>query len=165
MPIDKSKYPADWDLISLRIRKDRASDRCECTGECGLHESHCDAMNAEPHPVTGSKVVLTVAHLDQDTYNNLDSNLLAMCQRCHLTYDRHYYKRQRLVWAKTIDNTTLSILLSAIDNYAVDVIGQMFGSKARAIWGEDYIECLDEIRTVLQDEWERRNSPPPDIDL
>jgi hypothetical protein len=32
-------------------------------------------------------VVLTIAHLDHDTTNNEDSNLAALCQRCHLTYD------------------------------------------------------------------------------
>lgn len=33
------------------------------------------------------KVVLTVAHLDHDTTNNDDSNLKALCQRCHLRHD------------------------------------------------------------------------------
>jgi hypothetical protein len=31
--------------------------------------------------------VLTVAHLNHDTQDSADENLLAMCQRCHLTYD------------------------------------------------------------------------------
>ena len=41
----------------------------------------------ELDPVTDSRVVLTVAHLDHDTGNNDPGNLRAMCQRCHLTYD------------------------------------------------------------------------------
>jgi len=32
--------------------------------------------------------VLTVAHLDHRPENCHDSNLLALCQRCHLRYDR-----------------------------------------------------------------------------
>ena len=32
-------------------------------------------------------IVLTVAHLDHNVSNNDDSNLVALCQRCHLTYD------------------------------------------------------------------------------
>ena len=44
-------------------------------------------MNYEPHPDTGSKVVLTVAHLDHIPENCGDDNLLAMCQRCHNRYD------------------------------------------------------------------------------
>ena len=77
MPMDRSKYPDDWEAISRRIRLERAQGRCEV----------CGAVNGEPHPVTGSRVVLTVAHLDHDTTNNTDDNLAALCQRCHLTYD------------------------------------------------------------------------------
>ncbi|WP_202638978.1 hypothetical protein [Bailinhaonella thermotolerans] len=39
------------------------------------------------YPVTGSRVVLTVAHLDHVPENCAEENLLAMCQRCHLAYD------------------------------------------------------------------------------
>lgn len=51
----------------------------------------CRAEHGRPHPVTGSKVVLTVAHLDHNTDHNEPSNLRAMCQRCHLTYDAAYH--------------------------------------------------------------------------
>jgi hypothetical protein len=36
-------------------------------------------------------IVLTIAHLDHDTTNNADSNLLALCQRCHLSYDAKHH--------------------------------------------------------------------------
>ncbi len=35
------------------------------------------------------RIVLTVAHLDQDPSNCARGNLAALCQRCHLNYDRH----------------------------------------------------------------------------
>ncbi len=87
-PMDRSKYPPDWPAISKKIRK-LAEWRCECRGRCGLDHGgeRCGAANGEPHPVTGSRVVLTVAHLDHDTTNNGDSNLMALCQRCHLALD------------------------------------------------------------------------------
>jgi hypothetical protein len=44
-------------------------------------------VHGEPHPVTRSRVVLTTAHLDHTPENCHDSNLKAMCQRCHLSYD------------------------------------------------------------------------------
>lgn len=47
----------------------------------------CRAANHESHPVTGSRVVLTVAHMDQDPSNNDESNLRALCQRCHNKHD------------------------------------------------------------------------------
>lgn len=85
MPIDYSQYPADWHEISRRIRQDRANNRCEW----------CGAENYQPHPVTGSKVILTVAHLDHDITHNDDDNLAALCQRCHLAYDAQQHAETR----------------------------------------------------------------------
>lgn len=87
-PDQRARYPSDWKAISLRIRKDRAKWRCE--GSPG-HYPDCRARNGLPHPVTGSKVVLTVAHLDHQPENVSDENLMAMCQRCHLTYDAKHH--------------------------------------------------------------------------
>ena len=76
MPCDYSLYPPDWKLLRQRILQ-RAGHRCEW----------CGAENYEPHPVTGSRVVLTVAHIDHDVTNNEPDNLAVLCQRCHLTHD------------------------------------------------------------------------------
>lgn len=67
-------YPADWPEISLHIRTVRAEGRCECVGECGRHPGpdRCTALNGKPHPVTGSRVVLTVAHLVSATQLPVD---------------------------------------------------------------------------------------------
>ena len=97
MPVDMSRYPKDWKKISLSIRV-RSRGRCECVGECGLHEGRCDAINYEPHPITTSKVILTITHLGIDypdgrkgnKHDKMDvrrKNLKAMCQRCHLVFD------------------------------------------------------------------------------
>lgn len=79
-PENRNKYPPDWRAISLRVRTE-AGWKCEL----------CDAENGKPHPVTGSKVVLTVMHLDHDPANCSRSNLRAGCQRCHLTYDAQHH--------------------------------------------------------------------------
>lgn len=39
-------------------------------------------------PERDTRVVLTIAHLDHTPENNDPSNLRALCQRCHLAYDR-----------------------------------------------------------------------------
>jgi len=91
MPIDYSRYPTNWHEISEYIRFDRAGGRCECEGECGLHEGRCEAEHGKPHPVTGSRVVLTTAHRDDDVNNNDPENLFAACQRCHLVYDKNLH--------------------------------------------------------------------------
>jgi hypothetical protein len=85
---DRARYPADWPEITARIRR-RGGGQCECEGECrAAHPPRCEARDGERSPYTGSVVVLTTAHLDRTPENCADSNLKAMCQRCHLSYDR-----------------------------------------------------------------------------
>jgi len=85
---ERRRYPVNWRAISARIRFGRAGGRCECEGECGTgHAGRCEARHGVPHPVTGSRVVLTTAHLDHVPEHCADGNLRAMCQRCHLAYD------------------------------------------------------------------------------
>jgi hypothetical protein len=89
MPVDYRRYPANWEEISFAIRFVRAQHRCE----------FCGAAHGELHPVTGSLVVLTVAHLGipkpdgtpgskSDLSDCRPENLAALCQRCHLNFDR-----------------------------------------------------------------------------
>lgn len=85
MPIDYKKYHPKWSLISRLIRFHRAGGKCEW----------CKAENGQPHPDTGSKVILTVAHLDRNRNNNRFGNLAALCQRCHLNYDRPTHIKNR----------------------------------------------------------------------
>ena len=37
------------------------------------------------------KIVLTIAHLDHDINNNSYDNLKALCQKCHLNYDKAHH--------------------------------------------------------------------------
>jgi hypothetical protein len=71
------------------------------------------------HPVTGSMVVLAVAHLDQDKSHGNPDRLKAMCQRCHLVYDRHYYEKVRLSWITTLAYRDLFALLLAMESFHV----------------------------------------------
>ena len=65
------------------------------TGDCGavVIPARCTARNGAPHPVTGNRVVLTVAHLDHNPEHCEPDNLRAMCQRCHLAYDAELHRR------------------------------------------------------------------------
>lgn len=88
MPIkeeNKKRYPENWKEISKDIRFNRAQNKCE----------FCGAINYQPHPVTGSKVVLTVAHLDHIPENCNPENLRALCQKCHLAYDKEHHIKSR----------------------------------------------------------------------
>ena len=105
MPIlaeNKARYPRDWKLRSRFVRFYRAKNRCEW----------CGAANGKAHPVTGSRVVLTVAHIyDERPEAASLLNLAALCQRCHNRHDapgRQQRRRaqmearagQRLLWAE-----------------------------------------------------------------
>jgi hypothetical protein len=48
--------------------------------------------NYAPHPITGSRVVLTITHLNHDPTDNTDANLRAWYQKCHNGYD-HAHRR------------------------------------------------------------------------
>jgi hypothetical protein len=85
-PERKALYPKDWKMISRRIR-DEAGNRCQ--GSPAYPD--CRATNGEPHPVSRSRVILTVAHLSHDEADCRDENLRAWCQRCHLTYDAKHH--------------------------------------------------------------------------
>lgn len=85
-PENKARYPKDWKAIAAAIRE-RGADRCEGSP----YYPDCRAVNGGYHPVTGSRVVLTVAHLDHTPENCEPTNLRAMCQRCHLTYDAKHH--------------------------------------------------------------------------
>ena len=90
MPISKhmaKRYPADWTRRRRFIIQYRASNRCEW----------CHAVNKERHPVTGSTVVLTLAHVwDKAPENSPLLNLAALCQRCHNRWDAADRARSRL---------------------------------------------------------------------
>lgn len=73
----KSRYPIEWPMISLWVRV-CAGWRCEW----------CNAEQGEPNPVTGSKVVLTTAHVLNDAPEDVRPvNLAALCQLCHNRHD------------------------------------------------------------------------------
>lgn len=90
-PDNKNRYPENWSTrIRPRILK-RAGNRCEGSPDF----PDCRAANYKPHPETGSRVVLTIAHLDHVPENCTDENLRAWCQRCHLNYDAKHHAQSR----------------------------------------------------------------------
>ena len=96
LPENRHRYPGgspqskEWRAIVEQIRE-RSGDVCE-----GHHlDFGCWAKNGLAHPITGSRVVLTVAHLDHQPEHNYRDNLAHLCQRCHNTYDAPHRRRTR----------------------------------------------------------------------
>jgi 5-methylcytosine-specific restriction endonuclease McrA len=84
MPCDYKLYPKDWKAI-VSQRKTEVGNRCEL----------CEADNGQPHWKTGSRVVLTMHHIDRDKRNNSRQNLVLLCQRCHLRLDLEHHMINR----------------------------------------------------------------------
>jgi 5-methylcytosine-specific restriction endonuclease McrA len=87
MPMDKSRYPENWNAIALGI-KESAGWKCQ----------RCDQQCLKPTDSTSelsrsqvAKRTLTVHHSDYCPENNAVSNLIALCSGCHLT--KHSYRR------------------------------------------------------------------------
>lgn len=123
MPIDYKKYPSNWKTEIVPKVKARENNRCAFCGvknysvgyregskfipTCGngYHDKagsgeltykearklvkHCNEYSEDNLIV----IVLTVAHLDHDVTNNELSNLKALCQKCHLNYDKEHHRK------------------------------------------------------------------------
>jgi 5-methylcytosine-specific restriction endonuclease McrA len=109
MPIDYKKYPKNWKEVSRNIRE-RDGWKCawcglangvigyrhhggfvelaDCKANMGME---VDAAVDDGHRVI--QIVLTVAHLDHEPMNCDPSNLVALCQKCHLNYDQDHHRR------------------------------------------------------------------------
>jgi hypothetical protein len=113
-------YPPHWRELSSRVRFERAGGRCQRCRRPHLARVRClpdgrwfdeqtavwrdrqgriarwpDLMEATRFRMT--RVVLAAAHLDSDPRNNRLKNLRALCQRCHMLYDRSHHLAQRWI--------------------------------------------------------------------
>lgn len=125
MPINYKLYPANWKTEIRPEVLERDGHACKfckvpnyeivCRGTWGgvpvwqnddgqifsaetgerLGEAYCgEVWEGKEQRVT--KVILTIAHLDQDKTNNDLDNLAALCQRCHLGHDiKHHMANAR----------------------------------------------------------------------
>jgi 5-methylcytosine-specific restriction endonuclease McrA len=117
-PENRGRYPANWKEIRARILA-RAGDCCEqChvpngdmiirgidkdAGTFQRFDGNGEVYAADDGRLLGrckaseycgnkwTRVVLTIAHMDHVPENCDDSNLKALCQRCHLAYDAEHH--------------------------------------------------------------------------
>jgi 5-methylcytosine-specific restriction endonuclease McrA len=83
-PERKKLYPDNWEKISSLV-KEKAGWKCEL----------CHAEQQKPHPITGSIVILTVHHINNDPTDNRKINLIVLCQRCHLRLDMPFKNKPK----------------------------------------------------------------------
>lgn len=110
MPIDLKKYPKNWNAIRREVRE-RAGNKCQVCGAPNRvaiwrekrtsrwTEDYEDARECFGPEIYRSVTKLGTAHLGVpradgspgDKYDTLDvrpENLMCMCVRCHLEFDR-----------------------------------------------------------------------------
>jgi hypothetical protein len=112
MPMQRAAYPQNWELVSAFVRHVRARGQCECTGECyghvrdgsilpnylttWGHKERCVELNHQPGRFMRGRVILTTAHLCTCyPLCSTTDHLKAMCQGCHLRFDRYHHARNR----------------------------------------------------------------------
>lgn len=88
-PENRKRYPSYWRQLSHIVRFVLQRGKC----------AWCDARHGMPHPVTGSVVVLTTAHIHdmRPEADRLD-NLRGLCHRCRSRHDaaqRHSTRRSK----------------------------------------------------------------------
>lgn len=99
----RQDYPPQWEEVSAFVRFVRARSRCECTTQCGadhgircgnIHGMSIPRRSAASRRLGRARVVLQSAHLCRcRTLCAEEAHLLAMCQACHLAFDRRKHQR------------------------------------------------------------------------
>lgn len=118
MPISKERmkeYPGgsihskEWKDFRASLLE-RAENKCEGTPQ----NPECRAENGKPHPETGSKVVLTIAHMDHDHTHADPERCRALCQRCHNQWDApHRQANARLTRRRKSPQTDIEDFIDA----------------------------------------------------
>lgn len=110
MPINYKKYPPNWKTEIVPRILARAGELRDKSGKI-VREANCEKCGIQNHitKISGTKVVLTIAHLDHDANNHqvTDDRLAALCQACHLKYDLHRHIAKKKYGRSFFDQPTL----------------------------------------------------------
>lgn len=85
MPMDRKRYPSDWEKIAKK-KKELVGWKCEVCGK---------QCRKPGEPFDTHKRTLTVAHLNHTPEDVRPVNLKAMCAPCHLRYDAQHHAETR----------------------------------------------------------------------
>jgi 5-methylcytosine-specific restriction endonuclease McrA len=85
MPMDRKRYPANWEAIALCVKRDVGWKCQKCNTQCLAPSDSTTELSKSDR----AKLTLTVHHLDLTPENNDPSNLIALCSGCHLQMHQH----------------------------------------------------------------------------
>ena len=103
MPMDRDRYPDDWELTALSVKQSAAWKCQSCGRPCRQPKEDwhdflfrqpwtiAEAIAAALHP---QRYTLTTAHINHDP-ENPQAELRAWCAPCHARYDLKQIRRKR----------------------------------------------------------------------
>ena len=95
MPMDKARYPADWQRIAFE-KKQSVGWKCE---NCGMQ------CRRPGEPFDTHRRTLTVAHMNHTPEDCQPENMKALCAPCHLKYDAKHHAETRK--RRQLENETI----------------------------------------------------------
>lgn len=85
MPIDRSRYPKNWDDIALAV-KQQANWQCRhCKTQCLKPDSDSKTLSRSQK----ARLTLTVHHANYCPEDNYPENLIPLCAPCHLAMHKN----------------------------------------------------------------------------
>jgi len=85
MPMNRARYPADWDRIAFNV-KEKAGWKCQgCGAQCRRPGEAFDTHRR----------TLTVHHINHTPEDCREENLIALCAGCHLRADAEHHAETR----------------------------------------------------------------------
>jgi hypothetical protein len=85
MPMQRDKYPAEWDALAFGIKE-------EVGWKCQICQKQCYRPGEKAET---ARNILTVAHINHVESDCRPENLVAACSVCHLKYDAARKRWQR----------------------------------------------------------------------
>ena len=87
-------YSVNWLEISRAVKSyfGWRCIKCLHPHRVGKRNTPCDTKCE--HGIDGKQRILTIHHLDWDKSNNRLTNLIPLCQKCHLEVQAHYDPNQ-----------------------------------------------------------------------
>ena len=100
---NRNRYPANWEEISLSVRRAAGWSCQSCGKNCRQFGESVDEFlvrspslpteEVRTHPI---RWCLTVAHLNHCESDCRSENLAALCAPCHLRYDAKHHAQSRI---------------------------------------------------------------------
>mgnify|MGYP006290153145 CR=1 FL=1 len=116
MPMQRDRYPSDWDAIAHMV-KHEASWCCEACGRpCREPDETNEAFmrrlsleQVREYLDRPRRFVLTVAHLNHVPEDCRRENLKALCAPCHGRYDLGQMRRKQMLKREAAGQLSLSL--------------------------------------------------------